>query len=89
MESSERVSEHEHTSNSEVVNSTVAQVAEQCSCGSSFTASMPAEYRNDLLRGVNTWRKYHSCMMRGQEQQQERSERNADAEPELEGQRPY
>lgn len=51
-------------SESEVVNATQGRIREQCVCGSIFQATMPAEFRNDLLKGVNTWRKYHLCGMR-------------------------
>jgi hypothetical protein len=46
------------------VNATLAQVTEACGCGATYTVQMPAEFRDDVLKGVNTWRKFHPCGVR-------------------------
>jgi hypothetical protein len=46
------------------VNATLARVDESCICGATYKLAMPAEFRNDVLKGVNTWRKYHTCSAR-------------------------
>jgi hypothetical protein len=46
------------------VNATLARVDESCVCGATYKLAMPAEFRNDVLKGVNTWRKYHTCSAR-------------------------
>ena len=46
------------------VNSALARVVETCACGSKYQMAIPSEFRNDLQRGVNTWRKYHACSAR-------------------------
>jgi hypothetical protein len=67
METEDNVSEEFFVSGasaSEMVNATQARIREQCGCGAVYQATMPAEFRNDLIRAVNTWRKYHSCAYR-------------------------
>jgi hypothetical protein len=46
------------------VNATIARAKETCVCGSIYQMSMPAEFRDSLLKAVNTWRKYHICTAR-------------------------
>jgi hypothetical protein len=39
----------------------ITSVQETCVCGASYSLCLPAAYYESLLKGVNTWRKYHSC----------------------------
>jgi hypothetical protein len=43
------------------VNEAPVRIQENCTCGSTYKVQMPAEFRADALKGVNTWRKYHAC----------------------------
>jgi hypothetical protein len=46
------------------VNAELARVHEKCICGSEYKVQMPAEFRDDVLKGVNTWRRHHQCGVR-------------------------
>jgi hypothetical protein len=43
------------------VNEAPARIQESCTCGSTYKVQMPAEFRANAMKAVNTWRKYHAC----------------------------
>jgi hypothetical protein len=56
------VNEEPRASDQPEVNEAPVRIQESCSCGSAYSIELPAEFRTDALKGVNTWRKYHACV---------------------------